>query len=96
MGKTHETLERAEEEYQENLLGSIRTPPIEVESPPPRQVSNDGGIERYEDLKTSLLSRYPDGSVRSILFNGTSHGDGTSTTAVSFDTDLSDQARGQQ
>jgi len=61
-----------------------------------RQEIVEESIERYEDLKTSLLSRYPDGSVRSILFNGTSHGDGTSTTAVSFATDLSDQARGQE
>ena len=74
MGKTHEALRIAEKEYQENLLKSKGTVPIEIVSPPPRQISDNGHMEHYYDLKTSLLSRYPDGSLRSILFkNGRYH-----------------------
>lgn len=93
MGKTYEALERAEEEYKENLLRNRCTGPIDVESPPPRQEPNNGALEPYENVKTSLLSRHPDGSVRSILFNGTQSGDGASTTAVNFATVLAKDSK---
>jgi capsular exopolysaccharide synthesis family protein len=45
-------------------------------------------MERYEDLKTKLLTRYPDGSIKTFLFTGVASGGGTSTTAVNFATAL--------
>jgi protein-tyrosine kinase len=93
MGKTHEALRMAEKEYHENLLKSIGTVPIEIVSPPPKQISDNGNMEHYYDLKTSLLGRYPDGSLRSILFNGTYSGDGASTTAVNFATVLAKDSK---
>jgi protein-tyrosine kinase len=93
MGKTHEALIMAEKEYHENLLKTRSTLPIEVVSPPPRQISDNGYMEHYLDLRTSLLSRYPDGSLRSILFNGTYSGDGASTTAVNFATVLAKDSK---
>jgi capsular exopolysaccharide synthesis family protein len=93
MGKTHEALERAEEEYRENILGAVReTEPKKVE-PPPRQTSNKADIEWYEGLKTNLLSRYPNGAIRTILFNGTAHGGGCSTTAINFATTLAKDSK---
>lgn len=93
MGKTHEALQRAEEDYQENLLRSNYTAPIEVESVPPIRISNNNGLEYYENLKTSLLSRYADGSLKSILFNATYPGDGASTTAMNFATVLAKDSK---
>ena len=93
MGKTHEALRWAEEEYQENLLRNPSTVSTEVESSPPRQVSMDASLEHYENLKTSLLSRYSNNGVRTILFNSTNHGDGASTTAVNFATVLAKDSK---
>ena len=94
MGKTHKALERAEEDYQENLLGHSRQPLSEVVSaPPPKQATNHTVMESYDDLKTNLLTRYPDGAIRSILFMGISHGGGCSTTAVNFATALAREAK---
>jgi capsular exopolysaccharide synthesis family protein len=93
MGKTHEALIVAEEEYHQNFLKSARTRTNSVESPPARQVLKDDSLEYYEDLKTSLLSRYPDRSLRTILFNSTYSNDGASTTAVNFATVLSKDSK---
>ena len=41
-------------------------------------------MERYEDLQTNLFTRYPKSLLRMILFNGTSHANGSSTTAATF------------
>ena len=91
MGKTHEALLRAEKEYKEyheSLLRASFAPKRVKGNKHPRQVSNHVGMEPYEDLKTNLLSRYPDRSIKTILFNGTMHGGGCSTTAVNFATAL--------
>lgn len=88
MGKTHEALERADKEYRENLLGIARKSQRTSAATSPRRASNHEAMERYEDLKTNLLTHYADGSVKSILFAGTSQGDGSSTTAVNFATTL--------
>lgn len=41
-------------------------------------------LEPYEELKAALFSRYDSDSIKSILFNATSHGAGCSTTALHF------------
>jgi len=92
MGKTHEALERAEKEYQENLLSTLREP-LHKWAAPPKRTSNHTVIEWYEDLKTNLLTRYPDRSIKTILFNGTKHGGGCSTTAINFATALAKNSK---
>ncbi|UCF85173.1 MAG: CpsD/CapB family tyrosine-protein kinase [Desulfobacteraceae bacterium] len=84
MARTHEALKRAEEEYQENFLRGLGEPVEKEVSPPPRRAANRDDMEWYDDLKTNLLSRYPNGSIKKILFNGTFHGGGCTTTAVNF------------
>ena len=87
MGKTHEALERAEKEYQQ--LESARDP-IQKSSrgPTPKPVSSQNGKECYQSLKVNLLARYPDKSVKTLIFCGTAHGDGSTTTATNFATTL--------
>jgi hypothetical protein len=84
MGKTHEALLRAEEEYQEDFFRPLREPLAKDMSPVIKRASNGRDIEWYEALKTNLFSRYSDGAIKRILFNGTFHGGGCSTTAVNF------------
>ena len=84
MARTHEALKRAEEEYEENFLRGLGEPLDKEVSPPPRRALNRNDMEWYDDLKTNLLSRYPNGSIKRILFNGFFHGGGCTTTAVNF------------
>jgi capsular exopolysaccharide synthesis family protein len=84
MARTHEALRRAEEEYRENILGGSGEPVDKEVSLPPRPAVNRDDMEWYDDLKTNLLSRYPNGSIKRILFNGFIHGGGCTTTAVNF------------
>lgn len=88
MGKTHEALKRAEEEFQENYLPPTREPKKGASTKPPRRTTNHTILETYEDLKTNLFSRHNNGSIKTILFNATSHGSGSSTTAINFSSTL--------
>jgi capsular exopolysaccharide synthesis family protein len=91
MGKTYEALRRAEqehEEYLQRLCWTQTKQKKERSGRHPRQVPDHRGLEPYEGLKASLLSRYPNRDIKTILFNGTKHGGGCSTTAVNFATAL--------
>lgn len=88
MGKTYEALEWAEKEYQVNRQETVREPLPAERATPPRRASTGSAMERYQDLKANLLSRYPNGYIKSILFAGSARGEGTSTTAVNFATTL--------
>jgi len=87
MGKTHEALEQAEKEYGQNFLRPL---PEALKTPvgQPSKACTPSDLECYQSLKTNLLGRYPAGTVKAILFAGTSHGDGTSTTAINFATTM--------
>ena len=82
MGKTHEALERAEQEHGKNL--SMSGFADRGEDPLPKKTDYPIDKSCYQSLKSNLLSRYPDGSVKSLLFAGLREGDGASTTAVNF------------
>jgi protein-tyrosine kinase len=86
MGKTYEALERAEKEYEAGSPKVSSQPKEQVRRPPsrPRRGSCNGAAECYEALKTNLLARYPNKSIKTILFSGTAHGAGSSTTAINF------------
>jgi non-specific protein-tyrosine kinase len=89
MGRTHEALQWAEKEFeakrQEGLLPKLLSEP---QGSPPRRELLSATLKPYGDLQTSLLSRYPQGSVKTILVSGMGHGAGASTTAVNFATAL--------
>jgi protein-tyrosine kinase len=93
MGKTHEALERAEKEYQENYLetadGSDKFVVSKEPGKFPMQVSSD----RYQEVKTKLITSFPIGSVKTILFTGSAQGDGCTTTAASFANTLAQNCR---
>ena len=89
MGKTHEALERAEKEYQENILETPNDSHEEVKhkaliTKKPGKIPMQTATDRFQEVKTKLITGFPLGSVKTILFTGTAHGDGCTTTAVSF------------
>ncbi len=88
MGKTHEALKWAEKEHQLNRQETLpeSLPPGRTE--PPMRARARPAMERYEDLKTKLMTRYPNGSLKTFLFTSVASGDGTSTPAVNFATAL--------
>lgn len=50
-------------------------------------------MDCYEDLKTNLLAYHHNKSIKTILFLGTTHGDGASTTAINFATTIARNGR---
>jgi protein-tyrosine kinase len=50
-------------------------------------------MDCYEALKTNILARHPGQTIKTILFSGTTHGDGASTTAINFATTLARNCR---
>jgi capsular exopolysaccharide synthesis family protein len=93
MGRLHEALERAERDRQETSRDVIplRGAAAKRAELPKRAATAPAG-ERYEALKANLLTRYPRGVLKTILFAGCSHGSGVSTTAVNFATALARDA----
>lgn len=85
MGKTYEALEWAEKDYRASRQETL---PVPVPRPKVKPYRRPWTLlpphKAYEDLKTNLLNRYRDGSIKTILFAGTTHGDGVSTTASNF------------
>lgn len=88
MSKTFEALQRAEEEYQERLIGALPISQKGDRKVLPRRASSEAALSWYEGLKTNLLTRNPDKPVKAILFTSTSPGEGASTTAINFATSL--------
>ena len=88
MGRTYEALERAEKEYDRNAQVVPLKPFIEPH--PPISLGNPvtEPMDCYEVLKTNILARHPAHTIKTILFSGTTHGDGASTTAINFATTL--------
>jgi capsular exopolysaccharide synthesis family protein len=90
MGKIHEVLEKAERDYyRQSLAETIEKPAAPILTGSRKIKIQTSALEPYDNLKSSLLSRYPAGSVKSILFNGIFHGGGCTMTAVNFATALS-------
>jgi capsular exopolysaccharide synthesis family protein len=93
MAKTYEALKKAENEYHVNIVTSVQDPPKEMASPPKSLAKNFSVLDHYEALRTNLMARYPDKNLKAILFNGTDHGNGASTTAINFATLLAKEYR---
>ena len=93
MGKTHEALERAEKEYKKNFVETPLESEKAVVVKGQRQFPIKASLDRYQEVKIKLITRFPEESIKTILFTGTAHGNGTSTTAVSFATTLARDCR---
>jgi capsular exopolysaccharide synthesis family protein len=88
MGKYFKALERAEEEYGHKAPEAPLKPIAETSLPTSQPEAAHEPMDCYEALKTNILARYPGQAIKTILFSGTIHGDGASTTAINFATTL--------
>jgi capsular exopolysaccharide synthesis family protein len=94
MGKIQETLQRVKKEYEDRiprLLEKLEKRKDGATLPaclPAVVQGTECYLDCYEDLKINLLSYHHDKSIKTILFLGTTHGDGASTTAINFATTL--------
>lgn len=95
MGKTHEALIRAEEEYQKNV---IVTPATQQKALVPYDQQKDlvhPAPQWYEELKSKLGMQYPDESLKTILFTGTSRKAGASIAAHGYADCLANDFQGK-
>ena len=93
MGKTYEALERAEKEYGHRAPEAAPKPAAETPPPISLQETTHEKMDCYEALKINILSRHPGQAIKTILFSGTTHGVGASTTAINFATTLARNCR---
>jgi len=84
MGKTQKALERAGKEYQENLSETPDDSHKIVVSKRPGKFLMQTPSDLFQEVKTKLVTRFPLASVKTILITSPVHGDGCTTTAVSF------------
>jgi len=93
MGKTYEAMERAEKGYGRKILQLPLKPVVEKIPAIPLPETVHKPMDCYEVLKTNILARHPGQAIKTILFSGTTHGDGASTTAINFATTLASNCR---
>jgi Mrp family chromosome partitioning ATPase len=84
MGKTHEALMRAEEEYQKKAVVKTTGPQTAVVPYRPHRDLLQHAPRWYEELKSRLEIKVPDESLKAILFTGSSHHTGVSMTAHGY------------
>lgn len=84
MAKTLKALQRAEKEYQKNLLEPAKKddPEKPIVLRARRQFATGPTLNKYEGLTAKFFKNLSDKSIKTILFTGTSAGSGSSTTAV--------------
>jgi capsular exopolysaccharide synthesis family protein len=86
MGRTHEALLRAEREL-EKRKGTMTGETLSREVPlvpTPLRMHNGNAIEWYRGLKNNLLALWENGSKKTLMFVGTTPGDGVTTTGLNF------------
>jgi capsular exopolysaccharide synthesis family protein len=74
----------AEKEYVMSLEGPHYQPQKGIVVTPPRRTPNQVPKEWCQGLKIKLLRHHPEGTIKTILFAGTTHGAGSSATAINF------------
>ena len=84
MGKTFEALERAEKEFQKTKnQTAVEFDEKKLLASDHKQSALDPSDE-WIDLLNKLLSRYSNPPLRTLLFTGTAHGAGVTSTAIKF------------
>jgi protein-tyrosine kinase len=86
MGKISDALEKHAVEREQKSVEKKFDSAITTakKTPPSKRQTIRSDLEGYEDILTRLRTRYPGESIKSIMFTGTAHGGGATTTAVNF------------
>jgi capsular exopolysaccharide synthesis family protein len=95
MGRTHEALEWAEKKYKQTLMQSSKAPEktVAAKKSGPFPMPAPSESERFQEVKTKLITRFADESVKTILITGTALGEGATFTAAGFATTLARDCR---
>lgn len=93
MGRTHEALKRAEEQYGKHLLRASQTPHTKGMATNLERSSARNHMDRHEDIKSNLLARGSDGSIKSVLFINTSNRGKSTDHAIRFAASLAEDLR---
>jgi capsular exopolysaccharide synthesis family protein len=84
MGKTHEALMRAEEEYKKNAIAETTGQQRAIVPYRPHRNLLHKAPPWYEELKSRLEIQFPDDTLKTILFTGSSHRAGVSMTSHGY------------
>ena len=85
MGKTHEALSVAEQQYDKYLQRTPVQPlPKVIATPSFRWTAKISSKKLYDDIKANLLNRNSNGSIKNILFIGTSNRERSFAHAINF------------
>lgn len=84
MGKTHEALKRSEEAYQAKFHENLHKRQRASVTEPTMANQTRGPNEWYANFKANLFTRYTEGTIKTLMFAGTSQGVGVTATAVNF------------
>lgn len=93
MRKTDEALQMPEKEYKELLPETSNVSNMPAVAIGPKHFPLQASLGRYQEVKTRLINRFPQESIKTILITGTADGDGASTTAINFATSLAQDCR---
>jgi len=90
MAKTLEALQRAEKEYQKNLLEPAKNDDLEkqIVLRARGQLTTGPALNQFEGITAKFLKNFSNNSTKTILFTGATAGSGSSTTAVKYATSL--------
>ncbi len=88
MGKTHEALKRAEDQYKEHQIRVSKEPFQKEFGSTQGRASVRKYMERYGDFKNDLFAQNSDGSIKSVLFIKTFKGEESTDHAIKFATSL--------
>jgi capsular exopolysaccharide synthesis family protein len=93
MGKISDALDKHGAESEQARI-DFKTDSAIIKKASPRPKQTPKGAQKqhtiksdlagYEDILTRLHTRHPGGSIKTIMFTGTAHGGGATTTAVNF------------
>jgi len=84
MGKTHDALIRAEQEYEKNALVTFTGHQKALVESRSRKHLSQPVPRWYEEIKSRLEIKYAGNSPKTILFTGTSHGAGVSMASQGY------------
>ena len=88
MGKTHEALNKAENQYKKHQIRASKEPFQKEFGSTQRRASVRKYMERYGDFKNDLFAQNSDGSIKSVLFIKAFKGEESTDHAIKFATSL--------
>ena len=88
MGKIYSASKRSEKKYWKNSRETTIDFQKRMSDKYANPIPMPLGYNRYQEIKSKLITRFPKESIKTVMFTSTAHGNGSTFTAVSFATTL--------